>query len=450
MAYCGDCGAQLGPQDRFCTGCGRPMDGAAVDRPVIGSPSPRRAGRLAGPMALLVLALAVLVLAGGGVGAYTLLAGQRTHQPSARAATAPSPRRSVAPGPVGTASSAASSPAPASFAQLYAQDSSGVVRIDVTNCTGGAVGSGFLISPTLVATAAHVVAGAATIGLTAGGHTTVGTVVGVSDSTDVALVESSAALAGHVFTLGTTQPAVGVSLAAIGFPEGGPLTFTSGTVSGLDRTISIDGTPRTGLLETDAAINPGNSGGPLLLTDGTVVGLADAALQGASGIAYGVPVQLAGPLLDSWQASPSPQPPASCPDPTGPQGDPVHVTAGSGDAAAVGAVLATYFEAIDGGDYQTAYEQLAPSQQALMSEAAFASSESSSYDFDVVVSAVSQVAAGTDVASVDFTSLQDPSEGPNGDSCDDWTLNYTMVAQGGSWLIDQAVGQQGSTHTSCG
>jgi hypothetical protein len=116
----------------------------------------------------------------------------------------------------------------------------------------------------------------------------------------------------------------------------------------------------------------------------------------------------------------------------------------------VGAALATYFEAIDGGDYQTAYEQLAPSQQALMSEAAFASSESSSYDFDVVVSAVSQVAAGTDVASVDFTSLQDPSEGPNGDSCDDWTLNYTMVAQGGSWLIDRAVGQQGSTHTSCG
>jgi hypothetical protein len=63
--------------------------------------------------------------------------------------------------------------------------------------------------------------------------------------------------------------------------EGGPITLTTGVVSGLNRTVDIEGKPRTGLIQTDAALNPGNSGGPLLLIDGEVIGIAEYGGEGA-------------------------------------------------------------------------------------------------------------------------------------------------------------------------
>lgn len=113
---------------------------------------------------------------------------------------------------------------------------------------------------------AHVVNQSAALSLTAGengaGGTTSGVVVGIDSSTDVALVRVNRPISGHVFTLATAAPRVGQEVAAIGFPVGDPMTFTRGTVSGLDRTITLENVLRSGLIETDAAVNPGNSGGP--------------------------------------------------------------------------------------------------------------------------------------------------------------------------------------------
>jgi serine protease Do len=107
-------------------------------------------------------------------------------------------------------------------------------------------------------------------------------VVGADSFRDVALIRSGEAIDGHVFTLAEQDPRLGEEVVALGFPLGGTfptfdVTVTRGSVSGLHRTVNIDGVERTRLIQTDAAINPGNSGGPLIsLETAEVVSIADA------------------------------------------------------------------------------------------------------------------------------------------------------------------------------
>jgi len=75
------------------------------------------------------------------------------------------------------------------------------------------------------------------------------------------------------------------------------------------------------------------------------------------------------------------------------------------------------------------------------------SGDSTSYNFNLL--SVTEQSPGVDVATLDFTSLQDAAHGPNGETCDNWTLNYTMVDSGGTWLIDSVTGQNGVTHAPC-
>jgi serine protease Do len=330
----------------------------------------------------------------------------------------------------------------ASFASLYQEDSTGVVRITATTCGGSGVGTGFLLSPTLVATAAHVVDGAAAVDLTAGESTRPGHVVGIDTSTDVALVQTTSPINGHVFILASTLPTVGTTLGIIGYPEGGPQSFTQGVVSGLNRTIDVAGIVRSNMIQTDAPVDPGNSGGPMLTLNDKVVGLVDAGDTSAQGLAYGVPATNAGPLLASWEAIPAPPPAPSCATPLGP-GTPGSVgsNASSPDAEGIIGTLTTFFDAIDNGDYVTAYAQFTPAGQTLLgSEGNYAFGLASSYFFNITVESINQQTPGVDVATVDFTSVQNPSTGPSGDSCDDWNLGYTMVDTNGVWLIYEANG----------
>jgi S1-C subfamily serine protease len=271
-------------------------------------------------------------------------------------------------------------------------------------------------------------------------------VVGINASTDVALVRSSSPLSGHSFALATKQVPVGATVGVIGYPEGGPITLTTGVVGGLNRTIEIEGQPRTGLLQTDAPLNPGNSGGPLLLPDGEVVGLADAANFSAENIGYAVTSTAAAPLIAGWQEAPNPPPPPACQNPIGPSSAFGGVQGGgSGSVAtAVTAALDTYFDAIDTGDYATAYDQLGPTLRAQQSESSFATALATTYNYNVDVELLTEPSSGTVLVNLSFTSLQSPSEGPHGDSCDNWSLTYTMAEIGGSWVIQASTGQGGA------
>jgi hypothetical protein len=193
---------------------------------------------------------------------------------------------------------------------------SGVIRIEVDTCDGSGIGSGILISPHLVATVEHVIDGAQAITLKRAGKIVAhGTVIGSDPARDVALVRTDRPVRGYRFAFARRAPRLGENVAAIGFPLGLPLTVTRGSVSGLNRTIPIDGLKRNRLVQTDAAVNPGNSGGPLMTDAGQVVGLVDLGTDQANGLAFAVSASVAGPLLESWTAAPQPIAAASCQPP---------------------------------------------------------------------------------------------------------------------------------------
>jgi serine protease Do len=86
---------------------------------------------------------------------------------------------------------------------------------------------------------------------------------------------------------------VGEPVIAIGNPFGLSNTVTTGVVSAIDRSIRSDDRVFHGFLQTDASINPGNSGGPLLNATGELVGINTAIYQGAEGIGFAIPIDVA-------------------------------------------------------------------------------------------------------------------------------------------------------------
>ena len=202
-------------------------------------------------------------------------------------------------------------------AEAIAAARKGVVRIDVEACGEEGNGSGFVIAPGLVATAAHVVDGASSISLAPeGGSTVDATVVGSDSGEDLALLRADGALKAKAlrFHSGSDMP-IGRDVIALGYPLGLPFTATRGAITGQGRDMDIEGTAYTGLFQTDAAVNPGNSGGAIINQAGDVVGVVVAGDEESAGIGFGVPVSKARPVLGGWVKSPDPQPLARCATP---------------------------------------------------------------------------------------------------------------------------------------
>jgi serine protease Do len=157
------------------------------------------------------------------------------------------------------------------------------------------LGSGFIISADgEVVTNNHVVEGATDIKVRLeDGREFAAHVVGTDPMTDVALIKLDNASDLPVATLGTADHLrVGDAVVAVGNPFGLGGTVTSGIVSALDR--DIHSGPYDSFIQTDAAINKGNSGGPLFNTGGDVVGMNTAIFSpsgGSVGIGFSVPVQ---------------------------------------------------------------------------------------------------------------------------------------------------------------
>jgi S1-C subfamily serine protease len=177
-----------------------------------------------------------------------------------------------------------------------------------------------LVGPRLVATVEHVVAGASAIKIKQRGRmVATATVIGHDPDRDMALLRMSKRVRGHVFTLAKRAPKLGEEVAALGYPLGLPLTVTRGIVSGQNRTLRIEGIRRTRLVQTDAAVNFGNSGGPLLAVEtGEVIGLVDAVARDGEGLAFAVTAKIAAPLIEAWIAAPQPAALAHCAPPPPP------------------------------------------------------------------------------------------------------------------------------------
>jgi putative serine protease PepD len=213
---------------------------------------------------------------------------------------------------------------------LYASTAAGVVDITSRGVTEGsssispfggpgqqqqstATGTGFVVDGKgNIVTAAHVVNGASSITVTfQDGTTRKATLLGKDNATDVAVLKiDPSGLTLHPLALGSSASLdVGDNVAAIGDPFTYDRSISTGIVSGLDRTISApNGFTVAHAIQTDAALNPGNSGGPVLDSSGKVIGIVDQiATNGStnatsSGVGFAVPIDLVRSELSDLEA----------------------------------------------------------------------------------------------------------------------------------------------------
>ncbi len=185
---------------------------------------------------------------------------------------------------------------PVSVSKVYEKNVQAVVAV---SCYEGSFGSGFFISSDgYVVTNYHVIAGTKQANvITHDQQTLKAKIVGYDAENDVALLK----VEGEAFpcvTIGSSDKlAVGDQVAAIGNPLGElTATLTVGYISAKDRIVNTDGTV-INMLQTDAAINSGNSGGPLMNMLGEVVGITTAKYTGESetgatieGLGFAIPM----------------------------------------------------------------------------------------------------------------------------------------------------------------
>ena len=176
-----------------------------------------------------------------------------------------------------------------------------VVKIDVFKTEKGKLraagsGSGFIFSSDgLIFTNCHVVDGAEKIMVSLLNENEIeATLIGKDPDTDIAILKIYAQ--GYsVAKLGdASQLQIGQFVIAIGNPYGYQHTVTTGVVSALGRTLQTQsGRMVDNVIQSDAALNPGNSGGPMINTDGEVIGVNTAMIQGAQGLSFSVDINTA-------------------------------------------------------------------------------------------------------------------------------------------------------------
>jgi putative serine protease PepD len=239
--------------------------------------------RIAGGAALLAL------VAGGGTAGAVVADRYLIGHGTASAVTAPA-----------TAGTAATTTvtANADLASIVSQVQPSIVTVLVDGGQASSLGSGVMISSDgLVLTNNHVIEANGTVSVRlSDGRTVPAEVVAKDASHDLALVQATGLAGLTPVTFGADDSvAVGDTVLAFGAPLGLENTVTSGIVSALDREVDTGSEKLTGLVQTDAAINQGNSGGALVDASGHVVGInvaiatADEQNSGSIGVGFAIP-----------------------------------------------------------------------------------------------------------------------------------------------------------------
>ena len=231
------------------------------------------------------------------------------------------PRVQARPNPTAPAPAPAPAPIPAEVLKafdadeqinirVYANANRGVVNITTASSTVGLFGdeatssgsgSGFVIDRQgHILTNYHVVEGADSVQVTlADGSTREARVVGADASNDVAVirVDLPAAQLSPLALGDSSGLLVGQKVLALGNPFGLERTLTTGIISSLDRSIKAkNGRTIKGIIQTDAAVNPGNSGGPLFNMNGEVIGINSQIYSrtgGFMGMSFAIPIDIA-------------------------------------------------------------------------------------------------------------------------------------------------------------
>ncbi|MET0417686.1 MAG: trypsin-like peptidase domain-containing protein, partial [Actinoplanes sp.] len=210
---------------------------------------------------------AVLALVAGGGTAGAVIADRYLINPGTPA---------VAGATTATTTATSAVTADANLAAIVAKVQPSVVTVLVDSGQASSLGSGVVIgSDGLILTNNHVIAADGSVSVRlSDGRTVPAQVVATDAAHDLALVQATGLSGLTPVTFGADDSvAVGDTVLAFGAPLGLENTVTSGIVSALDRQVDTGSEKLTGLLQTDAAINQGNSGGALVDTSGHVVGI---------------------------------------------------------------------------------------------------------------------------------------------------------------------------------
>lgn len=233
-----------------------------------------------------------------------------------------------------------------------------VVMIQQEN---GTLGSGFLYNQNGdVITNAHVVSGAKKVKIkTADAREFEGTVIGISQDVDVAVVRVPGLASEKPLEISKNKSDVGEEVLALGSPLGLQNTVTTGIISGVGRDFDIEPFHYKGAYQISAPIAPGNSGGPLVnSTTGEVLGINSAATDQGS-IGFSIPLVNILSLVEGWSKTPLTELPSI----------PVETASvdGSGEDESpvmTASYLVNYFyESLNSNDYVTAYSLLGSSWQ---------------------------------------------------------------------------------------
>lgn len=291
--------------------------------PQAAAPPPRRRARR--PVALIAAMTIVAAAVGGGTSALVIDALDNDSSSSASGTNVS----------VDDSSSSNDTSDDLTVSQVAEAVSPSVVEINTSESTG----SGFIVTEDgYIVTNNHVVSGYDSVTVTFDdGSQTTGTVEETGSDSDLALIKVDKDGLTAV-TLGDSDDvAVGDEVVAIGSPEGLTGTVTSGIVSALDREVTVstdDGQDQQGqwpfeygegeyngevggttttykAIQTDAALNSGNSGGPLINMDGEVIGINSAMYSssgsstdsGSSGLGFAIPSNTLIDLLEEWGVS---------------------------------------------------------------------------------------------------------------------------------------------------
>jgi len=190
---------------------------------------------------------------------------------------------------------------PDDLANLFERISPSVVSVLVITEDGGGTGSGFVIDESgLILTNNHVIENAVAVRVTLKDGTELpAEILGRDPSTDVALLKVALRTSPTVGLGDSDQVRIGEPAIVIGSPFGFDQSLTAGYISALGRTLRSGdeyGTEIDNVIQTDAAVNPGNSGGPLLNAEGEVIGITTAIFStggGFEGIGLAVPINTA-------------------------------------------------------------------------------------------------------------------------------------------------------------
>ena len=179
----------------------------------------------------------------------------------------------------------------------YLQDFFGKVPIKSKKKIERGLGSGFVINPNgQILTNAHVVENADTVKVSfLDGRTFDGKVLGIDPVTDIAVVQIPGTNLPFVKPGNSDFVQPGQWAIAIGNPLGFQRTVTAGIISGIGRSARYLhlSDSYVGIIQTDAAINPGSSGGPLLNVRGEVIGVNSALIPKARGLGFAIPINIA-------------------------------------------------------------------------------------------------------------------------------------------------------------